>query len=55
MHEYVHLWSPNDDDGNHQKQQTLEPVSFTTLLVFILVSNPVHQYNVFLLASFSGE
>ena len=50
MYVYAHSWSPNDGNRNQQNSQLLS--LFPLQHALILVSNPIHQYNIFLLASF---
>ena len=47
---YAHSWSPNDGNRNQQNSQLLS--LFLLQHVLILVSNPINQYNISLLASF---
>ena len=52
MHVYVHAWSPNNSD------RTSKTIHFWACFfynIFILVSNPIHWYNVFLLTSLFQE
>ena len=50
MYVYAHSWSPNDGNRNQQNSQLLS--LFLLQHALVLVSNPIHQYNIFLLASF---
>ena len=51
MYVYAHPLSPNDGDRNQQNNQLLSPFLYNTFLYW-LISNPIHWYNMFLLASF---
>ena len=48
-HAHPHSWLPNDGHRNQQNNQLLKPFLFITC--FYIESNPIHQYNVFLLVS----
>ena len=49
-HAYVHSWLPNNGDRNQQNNQLVLSL-FLLKNVFILVSNPIHWYYIFLLTS----
>ena len=52
LHPYEHSWSPNDGDRNKKNDYiTFGLVSFITY-AFMLLKNPIHQYNIFPLARF---